>query len=137
MKRRQRAGLPLYPPELCVVESKESELVRSTVVKMEDRGQTQFSLENSYQECDTFFESMNANLGGFPHYPPILDLSPNPILMNSLSSSQHLDILPSSSPYNTRFHDSTMSFHRSSGLFSNGFHPLPRCKDFPSYAGYI
>lgn len=103
---------------------KKSKLEQSTAVKMEDRGQTEFSLEHSYEKLDAFIETVNANLGGFPDFLHIPDFPANPIMMNSLSPSLNLDYLTSNSPYHRRFNDSTTSFPR------NEFYSLPGTEDF-------
>ncbi|XP_028790117.1 transcription factor MYB33-like [Neltuma alba] len=130
IKRRQRAGLPLYPPEVCLQESKESQQGRSTAGKIGDSGHNDFLQENSYQKHDTLFGSLNANQGGFPYLPEIPDISADNILLKGLGSSQHCNFMPSTLPYLKRFHDSTMPFLSSSDVARNGFYPLHHIQDY-------
>ncbi|KAK4285278.1 hypothetical protein QN277_002003 [Acacia crassicarpa] len=130
IKRHQRAGLPLYPSEVRLQESKESQQGQSTAGKIGDRGHTGFLLENSYQKHDILFDSLNANQGGLPYVLDIPDISANNILLKGLGSSQHCNFLPSTLPYHKHFHDSTMPFLSSSEVTRNGFYPLHHIQDY-------
>ncbi|TYH20618.1 hypothetical protein ES288_A05G444500v1 [Gossypium darwinii] len=58
IKRRQRAGLPLYPPEVCLQALKESH--RTSAVSGGDKGTHDILQNNTYEIPDVIFDSLKA-----------------------------------------------------------------------------
>lgn len=95
IKRRQRAGLPLYPPEVCFQALQESQHDQDTVgVNVGDRGHHNLLQTNSYEIPDVIFESLKANQGVLPYIPELPDISASSMLLKGLGSPQYCTLPP-------------------------------------------
>ncbi|XP_062175052.1 transcription factor MYB33 isoform X2 [Alnus glutinosa] len=95
IKRRQRAGLPLYPPEVCFQALQESQHDQNTVgVNGGDRGHPDLLQTNSYEIPDVIFDSLKANQGFLPYVPELHDISASNMLLKGLGSPQYCTLPP-------------------------------------------
>ncbi|KAI4323636.1 hypothetical protein L6164_023227 [Bauhinia variegata] len=125
IKRRQRAGLPLYPPEVSLQALQESQHAQSTAgINDGDRGDHGFQQKNSYEIHDTIFDSLKANLGILPYIPELPNLSADSILLKGLGSSHYCNFVPSTLPHHKRLQESTMPFLGSNVVNRNGYYPF-------------
>ncbi|CAJ1958699.1 unnamed protein product [Sphenostylis stenocarpa] len=128
MKRCQRAGLPLYPPEVVVQAFQDSKHGQSEI-RDGDGGQHDFLEENNYEIHDAIFDRLKENHESLPFVPELPDISANSILPNVLGSAPLCNFLPSTLPHHDHLQESTMSFINSTELNSNGFYPFDQFKD--------
>ncbi|XP_020223870.1 transcription factor MYB65 isoform X2 [Cajanus cajan] len=128
IKRRQRAGLPLYPPEVFLQAFKESKHGQGTSgISDGDNRHQDFLDKNNYEIHDAVFDSLKENQGILPYVPELPNISANSILPNGLGSPPYCNFVPSTLPNHLR--ESTMSFLGSSGLSRNEFYPFDHIKD--------
>ena len=73
IKRHQRAGLPLYPPEVCLQALQESH--SSSAVNGGDTGHHDILQNNSYEIPDVIFDSLKANQNVLLYVPELPDIS--------------------------------------------------------------
>ncbi|XVE68468.1 hypothetical protein DITRI_Ditri09bG0071000 [Diplodiscus trichospermus] len=92
IKRRQRAGLPLYPPEVCLQARQESH--STTAINGGDKGPHDIMQNNSYEIPDVIFDSLKANQNVLPYVPDLPVLSASSMLMKGLGSSQYSNFMP-------------------------------------------
>ncbi|XP_022765675.1 transcription factor MYB33-like [Durio zibethinus] len=92
IKRRQRAGLPLYPPEVCLQALQVSH--STSAVNGRDKGPHDTLQNNSYEIPDVIFDSLKANQNVLPYVPKLPDISAGSMLMKGLGSSQYCSIMP-------------------------------------------
>ncbi|XP_012459899.1 transcription factor MYB33 isoform X2 [Gossypium raimondii] len=92
IKRRQRAGLPLYPPEVCLQALKESH--RISAVSGGDKGTHDILQNNTYEIPDVIFDSLKANQNVLPYVPELPDISASSMMMKVLGSSQYSSFMP-------------------------------------------
>ncbi|KAB2033476.1 hypothetical protein ES319_D04G020600v1 [Gossypium barbadense] len=92
IKRRQRAGLPLYPPEVCLQALKESH--RTSAVSGGDKGTYDILQNNTYEIPDVIFDSLKANQNVLPYVPELPDISASSMMMKVLGSSQYSSFMP-------------------------------------------
>ncbi|KAF1885242.1 hypothetical protein Lal_00029131 [Lupinus albus] len=123
IKRRQRAGLPLYPPEVCSQAFQESHQSQSTG-GVNSGNKVRHDLLNSYEIHDAIIDSMKDNQGISPYVPEPPDISDYNKMLKGLDSSQYCNFASSSSPNHKRLRESTMPFLGSSGMSRNVFYPF-------------
>ncbi|TYH20614.1 hypothetical protein ES288_A05G444200v1 [Gossypium darwinii] len=92
IKRRQRAGLPLYPPEVCLQALKESH--RTSAISGGDKGTHDILQNNTYEIPDVIFDSLKANQNVLPYVPELPDISASCMMMKVLGSSQYSSFIP-------------------------------------------
>ncbi|TYG72448.1 hypothetical protein ES288_D04G021900v1 [Gossypium darwinii] len=92
IKRRQRAGLPLYPPEVCLQALKESH--RTSAVSGGDKGTYDILQNTTYEIPDVIFDSLKANQNVLPYVPELPDISASSMMMKVLGSSQYSSFMP-------------------------------------------
>ncbi|MBA0878611.1 hypothetical protein Goshw_026322 [Gossypium schwendimanii] len=92
IKRRQRAGLPLYPPEVCLQALKESH--RTSAVSGGDKLTHDILQNNTYEIPDVIFDSLKANQNVLPYVPELPDISASSMMMKVLGSSQYSSFMP-------------------------------------------
>ncbi|KAL2337307.1 hypothetical protein Fmac_011753 [Flemingia macrophylla] len=133
IKRRQRAGLPLYPPEVFCQEVKECKHGQGTNgISDGAKRHHDFLEKNNYEIQDAVFDSLKENKGILPYVPELPDISANSILPNALGSPPYCNVVPSTLPNHDHLRESTMSFLGSSGLSRNEFYPFDHIKDITS-----
>lgn len=129
IKRRQRAGLPLYPPEVCLQALQESQHDQNTGgVNGEDRGHHDLLQTNSFEIPDVMFDSLTTNQGILPYVPELPDISASNMLLKGVGSSPYCT-LPPILTRQKRFRESTDLFPGSGGSFGNGFHSFEQFRD--------
>ncbi|RDX69064.1 Transcription factor MYB65, partial [Mucuna pruriens] len=130
IKRRQRAGLPLYPPEVFLQAFQDSKHTQVTGGTSDgDSGHHDFLEKNNYEIHDAIFDSLQENQEILPFVPELPDISPNSILPNGLGSPPYCNFVPSTLPNHDHLQESTMSFLGSSELNRNGFYPFDHIED--------
>lgn len=91
IKRRQRAGLPLYPPEVSYQALHESQ---SQNVSCGDKTHLDLMQANSYEIPDVVFDSLKGNQGVLPYVPELGDIPTDSMLMKGFGSSQYCSFMP-------------------------------------------
>ncbi|WCJ39249.1 myb domain protein 33 [Euphorbia peplus] len=90
IKRRQRAGLPLYPPEVSYHAYQENQQgLNMDGINSGDKGHHDLLRHNSYEIPDVIFDSLKANQGISPYVPELADISHSSMLIKGLGSSQY------------------------------------------------
>ncbi|GMI72510.1 myb domain protein 33 [Hibiscus trionum] len=84
IKRRQRAGLPLYPPEVCLQALQECH--STSAVNGGDKGPHDILQNNSYEIPDVIFDSLKASQNVLPYVPELPDISASSMMMKGLGS---------------------------------------------------
>ncbi|XP_040991069.1 transcription factor MYB33-like [Juglans microcarpa x Juglans regia] len=121
IKRHQRAGLPLYPPEVCFQALQESQHGQNTVgVNGGDRGHHDILQTNSYEIPDVIFDSLKANQGVLPYVPELPDIPASSMLLEGLGSPQYCTLQPIM-PIQKRLRESNELFPGPSASVGNGF----------------
>ncbi|OIW08135.1 hypothetical protein TanjilG_06678 [Lupinus angustifolius] len=135
IKRRQRAGLPLYPPEVCLQAFQESQQRQSTGGghNAGNKVRHDFLHKNSYEIHDAIFDSLKDNQGISPYVPELPDISDYSNMLKDLDSSQYFNFAPSTSPNHKRLRESTMPFLGSSDMHRNVFYPFDHIQDNASF----
>ncbi|OWM78507.1 transcription factor GAMYB-like [Punica granatum] len=93
IKRRQRAGLPLYPAELCMRASQEGQ--QGSRFHGINNGNQGFLQSGSRQSPDVMFDSLKANQGVLSYVSELADVSGSSLLMKSLGPTQFGSLMPS------------------------------------------
>ncbi|XP_050232727.1 transcription factor MYB33 [Mercurialis annua] len=84
IKRRQRAGLPLYPPELSFQALQESHRGLINGIDTGDKGHHSLLRTNGYEIPDVIFDSLKATHGISPYVPELPDITRSNMLMKGL-----------------------------------------------------
>ena len=108
IKRRQRVGLPLYPPEVCLQAQKESH--STSPVNGGDKGPHDILQNNSYEIPDVIFDSLKTNQNVLPYVPEFPVISASSMLMKGLGSSQYCSFMPPTIHRQKRLRESTTFF---------------------------
>ncbi|KAL4369255.1 hypothetical protein GQ457_05G033050 [Hibiscus cannabinus] len=104
IKRRQRAGLPLYPPEVCLQALQESH--STSAINGGDKGPHDILQNNSYEIPDVIFDSLKASQNVLPYVPELPDISASSMLMKGLGS-QYCSFMPPTIHRQKRLREST------------------------------
>ncbi|XP_022747507.1 transcription factor MYB33-like isoform X2 [Durio zibethinus] len=91
IKRRQRAGLPLYPPEVSLQALQESH--STSAVNGGGKAPHDILQNNSYEIPDVIFDSLKANQNVLPYVPELPVMSASSMLMKGLGSSQYCSFM--------------------------------------------
>ncbi|GFY94743.1 myb domain protein 65 [Actinidia rufa] len=126
IKRRQRAGLPLYPPEVCLQALQENE---QNLNSSGDRGQHDLLQANSYEIPDVIFDSLKTNQGVLPYVPELPDISASSILLKGLGSSQYYGFVPPAVHRQKRLRESATSYSGYDGSARNEPPPFDHIPD--------
>ncbi|XP_027354365.1 transcription factor MYB33-like isoform X2 [Abrus precatorius] len=130
IKRRQRAGLPLYPPDVCLQDLQESQRGQSTGgLNGGNKMHPDFLQKNSFEIHDAIFDSLKDNHGILPYVPELPDISAYGNMLKGLDSSQYCSFVPPTSPKHKRLRESTMPFIDSSDMNRNGLYPFDQIQD--------
>uniref|UniRef100_A0A7N0ZS38 Uncharacterized protein n=1 Tax=Kalanchoe fedtschenkoi TaxID=63787 RepID=A0A7N0ZS38_KALFE len=95
IKRRQRAGLPLYPPEACLQALLESQSQDPS--RVNSRG-TGYNEPNMYNISDVMFHSMPAARGSLPYFPEPPGMSSDNVLLEALALTRRTNFTSSQPP---------------------------------------
>ncbi|XWS74621.1 hypothetical protein CRYUN_Cryun01aG0014400 [Craigia yunnanensis] len=117
IKRRQRAGLPLYPSELCLQALQESH--NTSAVNGGDKGPHDILQNNSYEIPDVIFDSLKANQNVLLYVPELPDISASNMLMKGLGSSQYCSFMPPTIHRQKRLRESPAFFPGYTGAVKN------------------
>ncbi|XP_052182652.1 transcription factor MYB33 isoform X2 [Diospyros lotus] len=126
IKRRQRAGLPLYPPEVCLQALQENQ---QNPNGSGDKGQHDVLQTNSYEIPDVTFDGLKANQGVLPYVPELADISTDGILTKDLGSSQYYGFVPPMVYCQKRLQEPAPSFYAYDGSISNEPSPSDQTPD--------
>ncbi|KAF7836279.1 transcription factor GAMYB-like [Senna tora] len=124
IKRRQRAGLPTYPPEVQSMQESQHDQ-SSGGINGVNREPYDFLVKNS----NAIFNSLKADQGVLPYVPKLPDISANSILLKGLGSSQNSNFAPSMLPHHKHHRESTVPFLGSGGMNNSGFYPFDHVWD--------
>ncbi|XP_060675681.1 transcription factor GAMYB isoform X2 [Ziziphus jujuba] len=122
IKRRQRAGLPLYPPDLCLQAFQENpQSQNSGGISGGDGGHHDPLQANSYEIPDVIFNGLKGNNDVLPYVSELSEISANSMLIKGLGSSQYYSFMPPTIHQSKRLRESIDVFPNSSGSVRNGF----------------
>lgn len=95
IKRQQRAGLPLYPPELCLQALNEGQQNQnSSEWSGGDTRPNDVLQTSNYDIPEVFFDNLEANHGPFAYAPALPDISGSGIPTQALRSLQNYNFMP-------------------------------------------
>lgn len=120
IKRRQRAGLPLYPPEVSFQALQESQCQNINGINSGDKGHHDLLQANGYEIPDVVFDSLKANQGVLPYVPDIPDITASTMLMKGLGS-QYCSFVPPVMHRPKRLRESVPLFSAYGGSVKNEF----------------
>nr|ACA29539.1 GAMYB protein [Glycine max]AEH05965.1 GAMYB1 protein [Glycine max] len=130
IKRRQRAGLPLYPPEVSLQALQESQHSQSTGgLNGGDKMHPDFLQKNSYEIHDAIFDSLKDNQGILPYVHELSDISVYGNKLKGLDSSQYCSFVPPTSPKRKRLKESTIPFIDSCAMKKKDLYPFDQIQD--------
>ncbi|XP_059649305.1 transcription factor GAMYB-like [Cornus florida] len=126
IKRCQRAGLPLYPPEVCLQ-------------GLQETGENQYAIgDGTHPDLlqtdnddipDVIFDSLKANQGVLPYVPKLPDISACNMLMKGLGSSQYYSFVSPKVNLRKRLRESATSFSGYDGSVRNESLPVDQTQD--------
>ena len=134
-KRRNRAGLPLHPPEVRLRAMQESKCGQGTSgINDGDSGHCDFLPKNHNEIPVVEFNKLKDYRGILPiaAVPGNPDISANSILLKSLDSSPYCNYVPSTLHNHYHLQESTMSFVDSNGTNKDWFFPFYHVQDHTS-----
>ncbi|XP_074584569.1 transcription factor GAMYB-like isoform X2 [Curcuma longa] len=103
IKRRQRAGLPLYPPNICYPVSEENQQYKnSSEYMLSDKQANDHFQGSNFEIPDTVLNNFNATHGSLYSASPFSDINVNSLLSQSFE------------PQNNTFGNSTLSYMKHS-----------------------
>ncbi|XP_077241514.1 transcription factor GAMYB-like isoform X2 [Tasmannia lanceolata] len=130
IKRRQRAGLPLYPPDVCLQALNEGQQNQNTGEFNGGEAQHHDLLQaNNYDIPDVVFNNLEPNQGNLSYGPPFPYISANGMLSKGLASSQNYSFIPPTFHRAKRPRESEMLFPGFHGSVSNGLHPFDQLQN--------
>ncbi|XLU68586.1 hypothetical protein S245_027639 [Arachis hypogaea] len=129
IKRRQRAGLPLYPPELCVQAVQENQHGRSSGGIDGGNNMHHDFVHKNYEIHSAIFDSWNGSQGILPYPPELPDISAYTGMLKGFDSSKYCKFEQITSPNHKRLRESTTPFIGSGGMNTNWFYPFDQIQD--------
>ncbi|XP_010251854.1 PREDICTED: transcription factor GAMYB [Nelumbo nucifera] len=122
IKRRQRAGLPLYPPELCLQALNESQQSQNSgEVNSGEKRHHDLLQGNSYEIPDVIFDNFKANQGALSFPSALPDISMSSMLTQGPGSSPNYSFMPPMMHRPKRLRESEALFPSYNGSITNGF----------------
>ncbi|XP_062092061.1 transcription factor GAMYB-like [Humulus lupulus] len=128
IKRRQRAGLPLYPADLCLQACQENQGQSTGGINCGDNGQNDPMQANSFEIPDVVFKGLKANTDVLPCVSELPEMSMNSMLMKGIASPQCYSFIPSTLNRHKRLRETSDDFPDSSGCVQNGFPLFDQCQ---------
>lgn len=130
IKRRQRAGLPLYPAELCMQALQDGQQGQ-TFCRMTNgnKGHHEILQGSGYEIPDIVFDSFKANHSVLPYTPEISDISATGLLMKGLASSQCGGLVQPTMPRHKRLRQSASFYPGYGGIFKDAFPSMHQFED--------
>lgn len=119
IKRRQRAGLPLYPPEVSyAMHGSHHERSTSGIL---DQGHSDPLLTGNYEIPSVTFDGLKANQGVLPHVLEHPEVSSNGIVMQGLGSSPYYSFMAPALHCQKRQRETSALFHSFTENSKNGW----------------
>ncbi|CAF1935412.1 hypothetical protein Bca4012_074556 [Brassica carinata] len=122
IKRRHRAGLPLYPPELHVEDLQWSEEYTTSNVTRVNRRRHQDILQLGNSKADVLFDDLNFATNLLPGASDVLDMFTCNMLGTGASSSPYESYMPPILPSPKQLRDSGSLFPMCSSNIKQEFH---------------
>lgn len=120
IKRRQRAGLPPYPPEVTVQQAYQENQQNQSAGGIHSGDKRCYDLsQTGYDIPDVIFDSLNSSQGGLPYAPSMSDISPSGMLMNGIGTCQFYSMVPPTSHPQKRLRESPSPFSGYGGNFGS------------------
>ncbi|KAF8369680.1 hypothetical protein HHK36_032292 [Tetracentron sinense] len=119
--RRQRAGLPLYPPDVCLqVLNENQQSQNSGEFNSGDSRHHDFLHTNNYEIPDVIFNNLKASQGALSFAPALPDISLSSMITQGLGSAQMYSFMPPTMHRPKRLRESETLFSGFNGSVSNG-----------------
>ncbi|XP_068662115.1 transcription factor GAMYB-like [Aristolochia californica] len=125
IKRRQRAGLPLYPPDVCLQTLNGGQ--QNVNLGDFSGGESQHHdllQSNDFDIPDVIFDNFKTNPGSLPYAPSFPDISVSSMLTQGLGPTQTYSFMPSTVPRVKRLRESESPFPAFSGCVTSGLSPF-------------
>ncbi|CAK7336404.1 unnamed protein product [Dovyalis caffra] len=123
IKRRQRAGLPLYPPEVSLQALQESQrCLNINGIDSGNKGLHDTLQTNNYGIPDVMFDNLKANQSILPYIPELPDITASSMLMKGLSSSQYGSFMSPTLHRQKHLREAKTLLSSFSGGMKNEFH---------------
>ncbi|KAJ6713204.1 TRANSCRIPTION FACTOR putative-RELATED [Salix purpurea] len=130
IKRRQRAGLPLYPPEVSLQAMQESQrCLNNDRIESEHKSQHDTLLSKNYGIPNIMFANLKANQSILPYVPELRDITASSLLMKGVSSSQYGSFMSPIMHRQKRLREETTLLSSFSGGMKNEFHLFDQFHD--------
>ncbi|KAK6934028.1 SANT/Myb domain [Dillenia turbinata] len=130
IKRRQRAGLPLYPSEVCLQVLQESQRSQTSCgTSGGGVGHLDLMQTHSYEIPSVPFDSLKAYQGILPYVPEFHDISAGGMLMKGIGSSQYYSFMPSTVHRQKRLRESMDAFSDFDGSITWGLQSVDQSQD--------
>ncbi|KAB5573050.1 hypothetical protein DKX38_000244 [Salix brachista] len=130
IKRRQRAGLPLYPPEVSLQAMQESQrCLNIDRIESEHKSQHDTLLSKNYGIPNIMFDNLKANQSILPYVPELHDITASSMLMKGVSSSQYGSFMSPIMHRQKRLREETTLLSSFSGSMKNEFHLFDQFQD--------
>ncbi|GKV39685.1 hypothetical protein SLEP1_g47421 [Rubroshorea leprosula] len=113
IKRRQRAGLPLYPPEVCLKALQESQ--NSSAINGGDKIPHDLLQASNFEIPDVIFDGLKVNQNVLSYVPELPAIPSSSMLVKGLGSSQYFSFMPPEMHCQKRLRDSAALFSGFSG----------------------
>ncbi|XP_043722037.1 transcription factor GAMYB-like [Telopea speciosissima] len=110
IKRRQRAGLPLYPPDVCLQSLNESQLCQNSGEFNCGDSRHSDILQSNYEIPDVVFDNLKPNPGVLSYASALPDLSASNMLTQGLSSAHNYSFIPTTVHRSKRLRESETLF---------------------------
>ncbi|XP_057979970.1 transcription factor MYB33-like [Malania oleifera] len=130
IKRRQRAGLPLYPPEVCLQALQECQQSQNANgIHSGDKGHSDILQAGTCEVPDVIFDGLKANQGILPYVPELPEISASSILMKGFGSSPYYSFMPPTLHRQKRLRESTPLFPSFNSTARNGLPLFEQTQD--------
>nr|QSD99551.1 MYB family transcription factor [Melilotus albus] len=126
VKRRHRAGLPLYPPEVL---QRTLHGQSTGGINSGNEVHPEFLQKKGFDIHDAIYDCLKDNQGILPYVPELPDISAYGHMLNGFDSSQYYSFVPSTSSNHKRFRESTIPFLDFSCIDRNGYYPFDHIQD--------
>ncbi|KAJ4831034.1 hypothetical protein Tsubulata_029339 [Turnera subulata] len=132
IKRRQRAGLPLYPPEVSLQALQERQRgLNINGMDNGDKGHHELLQSNSCEIPDVMFDNLKPNPNLLPYVPELPDITTSTMLMKGLGSSQYSSYVLPTMHRQKRLRDSTALLPSYNGSVKNEYPLFEQFQDDP------
>jgi len=130
IKRRQRAGLPLYPPEASLQALQESQrCLNIDRIEIRNKSQHDTLQSNSYGIPNVMFDNLTPNQSILPYVPELPDITASSMLMKGLSSFQYGSFMSPIMHRQKRLREATTLLSSFGGGMKNEFHLFDQFQD--------